>query len=135
MNPITKTACGRTLALITLPYAFAVVAWLLAVSSAVAADDPYLQMLDEEATKVGGVATDSNTRQDVADAVPGVPREAPGVPSRAEFEELLRVEHVGTYSFYRRLPERSREEIFIDYSKGASMESLRGKIVDRYLHP
>jgi hypothetical protein len=57
------------------------------------------------------------------------------VSSRVAFENLLREQHVGTYSFYRRLPERSREEVFLDFSRGASMESLRGKIVDRYLHP
>jgi hypothetical protein len=57
------------------------------------------------------------------------------VPSRKSFEALLRQQHVGTYSFYRRLPERSREEIFVDFGSGASMESLRDKVVDRYLHP
>jgi hypothetical protein len=42
---------------------------------------------------------------------------------------------VGTYTFYRRLPERSRAEIFVDYGEGASMQVLRDKVVDRYLHP
>lgn len=51
------------------------------------------------------------------------------------FETLLRQEHVGTYSFYRKLPGRGREEVFVDYRNGASMEALREKVVNRYLNP
>ena len=100
-----------------------------------AADDPYLQMLDEEVTKVEPVSTD--TGEDESARSTGNPRrgEAKPVPSRSRFEALLRQQHVGTYSFYRRLPERSREEIFVHYGNGASMEALREKVIDRYLHP
>jgi hypothetical protein len=96
-----------------------------------AATDPYLELLDEEATKVERRSTDTGTDADSAARVDD-PR--PG-PSRERFEALLEQQHVGTYSFYRKLPERSREEVFLDYSSGASMDALREKIVDRYLHP
>ena len=58
-----------------------------------------------------------------------------GTPSRAHFESMLRAEHVGTYAFYRRLPERSRQEVFADYSNGATLDVVRDKIVERFLHP
>ncbi|MGB5451066.1 MAG: hypothetical protein WBM71_06940 [Sedimenticolaceae bacterium] len=97
-----------------------------------AADDPYLRMLEAEVTKVEGVSTD--TKGDGAAPAAGTGGSA-SLASREHFEAMLRETHVGTYSFYRRLPERSREEIFIDYGNGASTAALRDKIVDRFLHP
>lgn len=98
------------------------------------ADDPYLQLLDEEVTKVGGVPTDTEGEGAGAPAPAGMA--GTGIaPSREFFEAQLRQQHVGTYSFYRRLPERGREEIFLDYSNGTSVEALRKKIIDRFLHP
>jgi hypothetical protein len=104
----------------------------LTVPVADAADDAYLLLLDAELTKVEGVSTDT-PGDGVAPS--GVTGESASTPSREHFESLLREQHLGTYSFYRRLPERSREEIFIDYSNGASTAALRDKIVDRFLHP
>lgn len=101
------------------------------VSPALAADDPYLELLDREVTKVEPVASDT---VDEGRGVVGNDASRP-VASKESFETLLRRQHVGTYSFYRRLPERSREEVYLDYRSGASMEVLRGKIIDRYLHP
>ena len=102
-------------------------------AAASAADDPYLQMLDAEVSKVEGAPTD-NTNSSSPVAAGAGDASAP-TASRDRFESQLREQHVGTYSFYRRLPERSREEVFLDYSNGASMDSLRDKIVDRFLHP
>jgi len=104
----------------------------LLVSGGVCADDAYLRMLDEEVTKVESVPTDNGDIDGIDVAVAGG---APTSASREGFESLLREQHVGTYSFYRRLPERSRQEVFKDYSDGASMDVLRDKIVDRFLHP
>ena len=99
-----------------------------------AADDAYLDLLDQEVTKVEPGLTD--TGEGGADASEDAGRQAATpAPSRSHFEALLQKQHVGTYSFYRRLPERIREEVFLDYSAGASMEALREKIIDRYLHP
>lgn len=135
MNPITQISLGRMPEWCIRSSAIAVLVTLCMSATGVgAADDPYLQLLDEEATKVEGIPTDTETQRDAA--TPGEPsRDAAPLGSRASFENRMRIEHVGTYSFYQRLPERSKEEIYLDYSRGASMESLRGKIVDRYLHP
>ena len=100
-----------------------------------AADDAYLQLLDEEVTKVEAVSTDTVGGWCCPASQGRCEGQAQVAPSRERFETQLRQQHVGTYSFYRRLPERSREEIFVDYANGASMEALREKIVDRYLHP
>ncbi len=100
-----------------------------------AADDAYLQLLDEEVTKVEAVPTDTGGDDAARPADMAGDADAQAVPSRQSFEALLREQHVGTYSFYRKLPERSREEVFIDYRNGASMEALRQKIIDRFLHP
>ena len=99
-----------------------------------AADDAYLRLLDQEVIKVEEPATDTGL-DDAASSGPTSRDQAPQPVSRERFETLLKQTRVGTYSFYRRLPERSREEIFLDYSDGVSLEALRGKIVDRYLHP
>lgn len=99
-----------------------------------ASDEAYLELLDAEATKVEPDATDKQGNS--ASSGPQLTeRETESLASREQFEVLLRQENVGTYSFYRKLPERSREEVFLDYRNGASMEALRGKVVNRYLNP
>ena len=121
--PLVRAAC-RTAGVV-----LAVAAW----GATHAADDPYLQMLDEEVTKVEAVSSDKEGDDGVQPAdTAGGAREA---SSREDFEALLREQHVGTYSFYRKLPERSREEMFTHYRNGASMEAVREKVIDRFLHP
>ena len=112
---------------------WALAAGLLVAPVAHAADDAYLRLLDEEVTKVNRSPTDTGD-DDAGTSADPIPERArqPG-PSRENFESLLRRQHVGTYSFYRRLPERTREEIHVDFANGASLEDLREKIVDRYL--
>lgn len=135
MSGLTLNSRGRTPRRRRLPrVGFTVLAFVCPVVAA-AVEDPYLELLDKEVTKVDSVSTD--TTEDTGGGPSGVRSDGGSrpVPSREQFESLLRRDHVGTYSFYRRLPERSREEIFVDYGNGASMEALRGKIVDRYLHP
>jgi hypothetical protein len=100
-----------------------------------AAEDSYLKLLDQEVTKVEAAPTDTADDGEVSAARADPAQLAQPAPSQKKFEALLRRQQVGTYSFYRRLPERSREEIFADYSGGASMETLREKIIERYLHP
>ena len=85
--------------------------------------DPYLQLLAEEVTKVEESPTETVTVQE--DATRLVAQSARPAPSLNRFEELLREQHVGTYSFFSRLTERSREEIFVDYGNGASMQAWR----------
>jgi len=114
---------------------YPVVALCLCMAPLCGADDRYLELLDEEVSKVDSVSVDKADDEGETSSAEAQAPEAVSVPLREDFEALLRREHVGTFSFYRRLPERSREEIFVDFSNGASMEALRGKIIDRYLHP
>ena len=114
---------------------YPVMVFCLCLAPLCGADDRYLELIDEEVSKVEGVSVDKPGDEGVTSGAAAVKPAAQSVPLREDFEALLRREHVGTFSFYRRLPERSREEIFVDYSNGASMEALRGKIIDRYLHP
>lgn len=109
------------------------VAATLSVSHAT--DDPYLQLLDEEVTKVEAVSTDTGGDDGDRPAENAGQAGPSGAPTRENFEAVLREQHVGTYSFYRRLPERSREEVFTDFRHGASVEDLRQKVIDRFLHP
>jgi len=117
--PVTRLACR-----------FSAVVLCLLVAALHAADDPYLELLNEEATKVEARSTDKGSDGGESQADGQRPS-----ASRERFEALLEDQHVGTFSFYRKLPERSRQEIFLDYRNGASMDALREKIVDRYLHP
>lgn len=100
----------------------------LACGPAVAAGDPYLEMLDREVAKVEVAPTDNSPEAAGPDS-----GERAG-ESREVFEARLRAEHVGTYSFYRRLPERSREEMYLEYRGGVTMSGLREKIVQRFLN-
>jgi hypothetical protein len=100
-----------------------------------AADNAYLELLDAEVAKVGGAVTDTGGDAAAATRHADAPVDTRQRASRERFEALLRERHIGTYSFYRRLPERSREEIFLNYARGEAMDVLRDKIVDRYLHP
>lgn len=52
---------------------------------------------------------------------------------RLTFEAILQDEYAGSYTFYEKLPERSRQEIVDDYVNGASIDEIREKIVNRYL--
>lgn len=101
----------------------------------VATDDPYLQMLDQEVTKVEASPTDKGRDSAVqSGGTTPVQRSDSGV-SRETFEADLRNHNLGTYSFYRKLPERTREEVYLDYANGASIDVVRDKIIERYLHP
>jgi hypothetical protein len=50
------------------------------------------------------------------------------------FEEDLKTRHKGSYTFYQKLPRRSREEVFLEYRGGASIDEIRQTIMDRFLH-
>jgi hypothetical protein len=79
--------------------------------------DALAEMLEAEASKIdsGGRNDGSITEQ-----------------QQLVFERELQV-YRGTYEIYRRLPERSRDEVLEAYVAGASMERLRDMIVDRNL--
>jgi hypothetical protein len=100
-----------------------------ALSHAVAAEDPYLQALESEAGKIDSAAAEAGPS---AAAISGGAAQAP-TASRSQFEATLQARYTGTFEFYRKLPERSRQEIFEHYQHGASIEDVRKKIIDRLL--
>ena len=109
---------------------------LLATSAAPLFAEDYLSELDAEVKKVEARQIDgeAGTSSVVAPAeVPtdsGQQREG---ASRDAFEALLKQNYLGTFGFYKKLPERSRQEIYIDYRDGAPMSEVRKKIIDRLL--
>ncbi|QYZ66837.1 MAG: hypothetical protein OI74_09905 [Gammaproteobacteria bacterium (ex Lamellibrachia satsuma)] len=89
-------------------------------------DDAFLSAIAEEASKV-------EQRGDVG----GQSEQAPlveGGPTQEEFEANLKSRYLGSFTFYRKLPGRSQEEIYLDYKSGASIGDIRKKIMDRFLH-
>lgn len=105
--------------------------------SALSADD-YLSELDDEAKKVEASGIDAEPGTDTVEApspsVPSEPaRQEEQKASRKAFERQLREHYLGSYGFYKKLPERSREEVFQEYREGADMGKLRKKIIDRLL--
>lgn len=96
----------------------------------VAADD-YLSELAAEVEKVEERAIDA------ADSgVTQAPSSGTGEAdvAREAFERQLKKHYLGSYGFYQKLPERTRQEVFEEYRKGADMDAIRRMIVDRLLH-
>ena len=95
---------------------------LLALSlTGFAADDDYLKQITSEATKVG------------ASKAAG-PAPAAAAADVKAFEEELKTRYRGSFLFFEKLPPASREEIVLEYQKGASIEDIRNKIMSRFLH-
>jgi len=53
---------------------------------------------------------------------------------RNAFDTYMKAKHKGTYAFYRKLPEHSREEIFKAFVNGASMTEIRHMVIDRKMN-
>ena len=51
-----------------------------------------------------------------------------------EFEQELEAQFRGSFLFYKKLPPRSQEEVFLEHQQGASIEDVRKTILNRYLH-
>jgi hypothetical protein len=97
-------------------------------SSAFAEEDPYLSTLSQEAQKVEAKTQPTLNTEDsrVEPADDGL--------NIAAFEEDLKARYKGSYTFYQKLPRRAREEVFLEYRDGASIDEIREKIMDRFLH-
>lgn len=109
---------------------------LVFMSSPVVPADAYLSELDAEARKVeareiDGEAGTSNVQSPAQ--VPADPANERVGASREAFEALLKKNYLGTFGFYKKLPERSRQEIFAEYRAGAPVSEVRKKIIDRLL--
>ncbi len=106
--------------------------------------DDYLSELEAEAGKVDAELTESERATDLetveqsaeeqdSQQVLQLLEKQDLAAQRARFEALLKKHYFGTYGFYRKLPERSRQEVFEEYRRGVSMDKIRKKIVSRLL--
>lgn len=105
---------------------FLLFAMLLFTQLTVAEEDPYLSAISSEAEKVESSKAATSSEDEAADADIG--------PSMKAFEDDLKASYMGSYTFYQRLPRRSREEVFEEYKGGASIDEIRRKIMDRFLN-
>ncbi|MCU7852552.1 MAG: hypothetical protein KZQ80_10100 [Candidatus Thiodiazotropha sp. (ex Monitilora ramsayi)] len=94
----------------------------------VAEEDPYLSAISSEASKV------DSTEQPTLDTPDVQPTKDDGGLDLQAFEEDLKASYQGSYTFYQKLPRRTREEVFQVYSDGASIDEVRKMIMDRFLH-
>lgn len=105
------------------------------MSVAFAADD-YLSELAAEAARVEARKIDPAEGK-VEVVAPPADQDHSDEPvrsvDRAAFESMLEQHYLGTYRFYKKLPERSREEIFEQYRRGVDIGVIRNKIVTRLL--
>ncbi len=106
----------------------AILLLLVCVTGTCAAEDDYLSTLSREAEKVEADVQPTVTET----GEPAAPTES-GLNLQA-FEEDLKARYKGSYTFYQKLPKRTREEVFLEYRDGASMDEIRKKIMDRFLH-
>ncbi|MES9969557.1 MAG: hypothetical protein ABW092_05950 [Candidatus Thiodiazotropha sp.] len=104
---------------------FTLFAMLLFMHFSIAEEDPYLSAISIEAEKVESTETTSKSEVDETGTVEG--------PSLQAFEDDLRASYMGSFTFYKKLPRRSREEVFEEYKGGASIDEIRKKIMDRFL--
>lgn len=105
------------------------------LSASLFAADDYLSQIEAESGKVeadqattGDLVKPSNS----ADSAAGANNTNNSV-GRAEFEQMLDKDYHGSYVFYMKLPQRSKEEIFQEYDKGAPIAVIRKKIIDRFM--
>jgi hypothetical protein len=106
---------------------FLFICWALPMGL-LAEEDPYLSAISSEASKVE--ASEQPTLDTAGEEVDG---EAGGIDMQA-FEEELKTSYQGSYTFYQKLPRRTREEVFQVYSDGASIEEVRDMIMQRFLN-
>ena len=87
-------------------------------------DDSYLDAIQVEAQKLDeSAAQPSQPDAGDADASP-----------QGAFEQELETRYRGSYLFYKKLPAKSQEEVFLEYSGGASIDEVRKTIMNRFLH-
>ncbi len=96
--------------------------------SVMAEEDPYLSAISQEAKKV-----EAEVQPTLSESGETLVPEDDGLSLQA-FEEDLKARYMGSYTFYLKLPKRTREEVFLEYRDGASIDEIRKKIMDRFLH-
>ena len=107
-----------------------------------ASDDEFLDAIEVEIEKVGvrhQSAEEAATVEDKTASDDPKSSQSPGSQlvdsnERELFEKILDEEYHGSYVFYKKLPERSQEEIVQEYKRGTPFKILRRKIIDRFMH-
>jgi len=116
----------------------------------VTAQDSYLDQLEAESTKltdrpVLAPETDASGAGGVEDAAKQMDFNTEGKSIVAspdfdedltvvDFEDELKVRFLGSFTFYKKLPQRSREEVYHGYLNGNTIREIRKMIMNRYLH-
>lgn len=101
-----------------------------------AADDDYLSAIEAESGKVDArqdKATSDTTVTEGSGAAGSDANEPPDTEVRDKFEKILDKKYHGSYVFYKKLPERSKQEIVQEYKRGTEFVVLRKKIIDRFM--
>ncbi len=107
------------------PLLFAIACGLLQSGPILAAEDDFLSAIEAESEKVDArQETDKKKTTGSAEV---------DEASRDEFEKILAEKYQGSFKFYSKLPERSRQEIVQEYERGTSFVKLRKKIIDRFM--
>jgi len=117
----TRAACSRFLAVLV----------VLLFSIPVFSADDYLSEIEAETVKLDpGLGFEEQPDETGTENNTGT---AEINRSREEFEAWLEEKYRGSFVFYSKLPQRSREEVFQQYLQGADLKVIRKTIVDRYL--
>jgi hypothetical protein len=100
----------------------------LLTQAAAAEEDDYLSEISAEAKKIDAKLSTAGERQQNQDGLTGKSA------AQVAFEEDLKSRYMGSYTFYRKLPRRAREEVYEEYKGGASIDEIRQKIMNRFLN-
>jgi len=126
MSDLLKTITSSA----TFRRSLAVVIVLLVSMPVISADD-YLTEIEAETVKLDPGL--SYEKQPVGASSDNTAGQVSETESREKFEKWLQEKYRGSFVFYSKLPQRSREEVFQQYTQGADLKVLRKTIVDRYL--
>jgi len=100
----------------------------------IAADDDYLEAIEAETSKLGVQADEAENKTDgQSPIVDDKANDDALSEDRVAFEAVLKDRYHGSFIFYNKLPERSRQEIVQEYKRGTPFVKIRKKIVDRFM--
>ncbi|MCB1864298.1 MAG: hypothetical protein KDG50_02625 [Chromatiales bacterium] len=108
-----------------------------------AQSDDYLKQLSEEVGRISNApppspdsATGSTTPSGSAPSGPITPGDAAhlsGGLGFVEFERELQGRFLGSYTFYAKLGDNAKREVFAEYQRDNAVEHIRSMIMDRFL--
>jgi len=107
----------------------------LSLVSGTFADD-YLDSLEVESNKVESHSFEESKAGEQSDSFSeenALGGSLDNVELRKEFESHLSENNKGSFILFKKLPERSRQEVYDEFANGATMQEIRRLIVDRIL--